>query len=242
MQNTLAEVELSTMSTNASHVFGESHSKALEGLRVAQLQLRDAWARSEAEEMTGSEVDGTSRIALDETDGGGAEHQDREEKAEVGTLGATGPTLPAVPTNMGAGLDGAEHAGKGKQSSIRKASKTLEEETERDILLARRRREANDRYFNQVNRGVLDVVRRLEDVAASMRKVEAESRDIWNERDTTTTEDEDEEDAGEDGDGDEQAGATDGEDVDRGQGRRSAGTTGSGSDSPLTTSPESVRK
>ncbi|KAI9870879.1 MAG: hypothetical protein M1823_008613, partial [Watsoniomyces obsoletus] len=37
MQKTLADVELSAM--NPSHVFGEGHAKALEGLRTAQLGL-----------------------------------------------------------------------------------------------------------------------------------------------------------------------------------------------------------
>lgn len=61
------------------------------------------------------------------------------------------------------------------------AIKGMEEETEADILMARKRREANDRYFQRVNAGVLDVVAKLEDVALAMRKVEKESRDIWSE-------------------------------------------------------------
>jgi len=60
-------------------------------------------------------------------------------------------------------------------------SKNLEEETERDIAMARKRREANDRYFQQVNTGVLDVVSKLDEVASAMRRVEKESREIWNE-------------------------------------------------------------
>lgn len=55
----------------------------------------------------------------------------------------------------------------------------LEQETERDILHARRRREANDRYFGRVDQGVRDVVARLEEVAAAMRAVEHETRDVW---------------------------------------------------------------
>src|SRR5204862_3686372 len=57
--------------------------------------------------------------------------------------------------------------------------KTLDEETEKDILLARKRREANDRYFNRVSSGVLDVVAKLEEVALAMRAVERESKEIW---------------------------------------------------------------
>lgn len=65
--------------------------------------------------------------------------------------------------------------------------KTLDEETERDILHARERREANDRFFDRVNNGVLDVVAKLEEVAQAMRAVQKESLDIWSESDSTTT-------------------------------------------------------
>jgi hypothetical protein len=79
-----------------------------------------------------------------------------------------------------------EREGKGRPGSAGKESekerrKTLEEETENDILLARTRREANDRYFEQVNNAVVDVVKKLDEVAGAMRKVEKESRDIWSE-------------------------------------------------------------
>lgn len=60
-------------------------------------------------------------------------------------------------------------------------SKALDEESEKDILLARKRREANDRYFGRVNAGVLDVVAKLEEVAIAMRVVEEETKDIWSE-------------------------------------------------------------
>ena len=61
--------------------------------------------------------------------------------------------------------------------------RNLDEETERDIVLARERREANDRYFDRVNSGVLDVVAKLDEVAQAMRSVERESKDIWNDTD-----------------------------------------------------------
>ncbi|KAE8147005.1 hypothetical protein BDV25DRAFT_41859 [Aspergillus avenaceus] len=66
--------------------------------------------------------------------------------------------------------------------------RNLDEETEKDILLARERREANDRYFDRVNHGVLDVVAKLEEVAQAMRAVERESRDIWSDNESITTE------------------------------------------------------
>ena len=47
MQKTLSDVELSAM--NPSHVFGARHARALEDLRASQLQLAQAWAKSENE-------------------------------------------------------------------------------------------------------------------------------------------------------------------------------------------------
>jgi hypothetical protein len=63
----------------------------------------------------------------------------------------------------------------------------LDEETEKDIRLARKRREANDRYFDRVNQGVLDVVAKLEEVAQAMRTVERESKDIWSDSESIAT-------------------------------------------------------
>lgn len=62
-----------------------------------------------------------------------------------------------------------------------------EDETEGDIMLARKRREANDKYFWRVQQGVLDVVGKLEEVAAAMGKVEKESREIWSESESMDT-------------------------------------------------------
>lgn len=56
----------------------------------------------------------------------------------------------------------------------------LEEDGEEgDILMARRRREANERYFRKVGEEVNDVVGKLDGVAAAMAKAERESREIW---------------------------------------------------------------
>lgn len=54
-------------------------------------------------------------------------------------------------------------------------------EMERDMLLARRRRELNDEHFNRVSLSVMDVIQKLEHVAEEMGVVESESRDIWGE-------------------------------------------------------------
>ena len=76
--------------------------------------------------------------------------------------------------------------GKSPRASVHQGAeegdgKEMERETDRDILLARKRREANDRYFWRVRNGVLDVVGKLEEVAVAMGKVERESREIWSE-------------------------------------------------------------
>ena len=112
MQATLAEVELSA--ANGMHVFGQAHEKALEELRVAQVELAMAWRRGEDEVV------------------------DEEEKCEE-----------------------------------------EEDDGEADVRAARKRREANERYFKRVEEGVVDVVGRLEAVAGAMGKVERESREIW---------------------------------------------------------------
>ncbi|KAL8642645.1 MAG: hypothetical protein Q9228_000694 [Teloschistes exilis] len=58
---------------------------------------------------------------------------------------------------------------------------------ENDILEARRRREANEKFFQKVREGVVDVVGKLEVVAEAMGKVEKESREIWSSSDSVGT-------------------------------------------------------
>ena len=50
---------------------------------------------------------------------------------------------------------------------------------EENIAEARRRRAANEKFFNRVGKGVGDVVGKLEGVAQAMAKVERESREMW---------------------------------------------------------------
>ncbi|OCK81752.1 hypothetical protein K432DRAFT_381050 [Lepidopterella palustris CBS 459.81] len=159
MQNTLEEVELSAV--KGTHVSGAQHEKALDELRVAQIELAKAWARSEAEE----EGQGEEKAS--------AEIQDT-------ALGAT---------NMLAADRSEKLAGAGVGGSEKAASERtlLEEETEKDIELSRRRREANDRYFQRVNAGVLEVVRKLEEVARAMKGVEQESKEIWRDGESIDT-------------------------------------------------------
>jgi hypothetical protein len=189
MQKTLADVELSAM--NTSHVFGPSHLHALEDLRTAQLSLAQTWAKTEADELLEHDFDTTSR---NEANVGDA--LEAKNSAVTATLTPMPTSTPSTgrakgqtpqtgssPATAKDGKDG------GKPSTFTN-NKNLEEETERDIQLARKRREANDRYFSQVNRGVLEVVSKLDEVAGAMRRVERESREIWDE----STDEEDNED------------------------------------------------
>ncbi|CEJ59162.1 hypothetical protein PMG11_07797 [Penicillium brasilianum] len=159
MQSALSEVELSAVTNE--HVFGEKHAEALEDLRMKQLKLAQAWARSEAdEEIVGSSqntADGDNSAASAKRRGSGE-----------------GITTDATNNTQASGRDRVSH-------------RTLDEETEKDIILARRRREANDRYFDRVNQGVLDVVAKLEEVSQAMRTVERESKDIWSDSESVTT-------------------------------------------------------
>ena len=154
MQSTLEEVELTA--ANGTHIFGDEHTKALEGLRMAQISLAQAWARSEADEAVDTRDKDTRAI---KSSGKGSE---AKSAADVTDTQSNKNSAGLRPIN-----------------ALQRGESKLEEETEADIRLARRRREANDQYFQRVNDGVLDVVQKLEDVAASMKAVEKESRDIW---------------------------------------------------------------
>ncbi|KAK3321479.1 hypothetical protein B0T19DRAFT_432421 [Cercophora scortea] len=177
MQATLEEVELSA--GGGTRVFGPDHDRKLGELRMAQIALAQAWARSEADdaiETTGSGLGETRNTKF-----GGASGTetgaDGAGKTEAGTAtdgGAKSTGTGSVrPVSSGVGATGQEKLGE-KQ----------DEEPVVDILLARKRREANDRYFQRVNQGVLDVVAKLEEVATAMREVEQESKDIWAEETT----------------------------------------------------------
>ncbi|KAE8453073.1 hypothetical protein EG329_012260 [Mollisiaceae sp. DMI_Dod_QoI] len=171
MQSTLEEVELSAVS--GTHVFGQEHAKALEGLRTAQIELAQAWARSEADDVV--------------------ESADRESKGLSGdrgmTLGSEGKSL--LDTGGSTVQSGSARPGSSGNAAAPLGGEAmgtqLEEETQADILLARKRREANDKYFQRVNEGVLDVVAKLEEVAKAMKAVEQESRDIWGENESART-------------------------------------------------------
>ena len=164
MQATLEEVELSA--SGGTRVFGPDHDHKLAELRQAQIALAQAWARSEADdaiETSHSAADGTVRSL---------------KTAVTGAKDAAGE--PAGKNEGTSGHGAGPRPGSSGIGAERLGAK-MEEETEGDILLARKRREANDKYFQRVNQGVLDVVAKLEDVAVAMRAVEQESKDVWDE-------------------------------------------------------------
>jgi len=169
MQSTLEEVELSAV--NGTHVFGPEHSKALEGLRAAQIELAQAWARSEADDTVESADKESKGLS-----GGKPIVLGSEGKSALDTMGSTVPSGSGRPGSSGNAVGAAE-----------RIENEMEKETEADILLARKRRETNDRYFQRVNEGVLDVVAKLEEVANAMKAVEQESRDIWGENESART-------------------------------------------------------
>jgi hypothetical protein len=157
MQNTLEEVELSAIKGPGVTVFGSEHSRALDELRRAQIELAKAWARSEAEENESSEG---QRKAQDISDADLVPHGGRSR--------------------------GISNADGSKNEKLFDRDR-LEQETEKDIELSRKRREENDRYFEKVNQGVQEVVVRLEEVANAMRGVESESKEIWGGEDSAAS-------------------------------------------------------
>jgi hypothetical protein len=171
MQATLEEVELSA--SGGTHVFGPEHDRKLAELRAAQIALAQAWARSEADDAIETNRD-ISTSAGDEL---------RNLKGTV--LGETGKTGGGDGTDAARSTAGTGSARPGSSGlGAERLGAKLEEETEVDILLARKRREANDQYFQRVNQGVVDVVAKLEEVAVAMRAVEQESKDIWGENES----------------------------------------------------------
>lgn len=156
MQATLEEVELSA--SGGTRVFGPDHDRKLSELRSAQIALAQAWARSEADEA----IETTAGVASSVLDKAGGPELKTDGTEGTARSTATGSTRPG---SAGVGVE--------------RLGQKLEQETENDIQFARKRREANDRYFQRVNQGVLNVVAKLEDVATAMRDVEQESKDVW---------------------------------------------------------------
>ncbi|KAI0456102.1 hypothetical protein F5B21DRAFT_469718 [Xylaria acuta] len=183
MQATLEEAELSA--SGGTHVFGPDHDRKLAELRVAQIALAQAWGRSEADDAGGGSMASETEVrnlkgALGDVGGmaaavaAGASHG-----AIIPSGNAKGPADGTDAGKSTVGTGSAQPSSSGLDGE--KLGAKLEEETERDILLARNRREANDQYFSKVDQGVKDVVAKLEDVAIAMRAVEQETRGVWGE-------------------------------------------------------------
>lgn len=168
MQATLEEVELSASA--GTHVFGRSHDGKLAELRAAQIALAQAWARSEADGSMekGSHDEGSPDVG-DDLRGAKGSFADVPKPGTGEAEAAKGNAAATTSRTFSESAD------------VERLGSKLEDETEADILLARKRREANDAYFQRVNAGVIDVVAKLEEVAVAMRAVEQESKDVWNE-------------------------------------------------------------
>ncbi|KAI1130388.1 hypothetical protein F5Y10DRAFT_123118 [Nemania abortiva] len=187
MQATLEEAELSA--SGGTHVFGPDHDRKLAELRLAQIALAQAWGRSEADDAAGGSIASETEVrnlkgALGDVGGmaaavaAGAAHS---AITSSGPAKGTADGTDAGKSTVGTGSAQLGNTGLDSEKLGEKLGAKLEEETERDILLARNRREANDRYFSKVDQGVRDVVAKLEEVAIAMRAVEQETRGVWGE-------------------------------------------------------------
>ncbi|KAL7274033.1 hypothetical protein RUND412_003074 [Rhizina undulata] len=143
--------KLEEVELSTAYVFGPSHAKSLEELRAAQRGLAQAWMRSEEDALDG-------------------------EHAEFGKM-AFAAGGAGMASGKGEGLVGGENAQ--VTGSLRGRAARAEQGTENDILLARKRRQANDAHFKRVAESVMDVTKKLESVAKAMAGVERESRGIW---------------------------------------------------------------
>ncbi|CAI4219696.1 unnamed protein product [Parascedosporium putredinis] len=135
---------------------------------LEEIALAQAWARSEADDV----------IETVKETGGATGTEELRNLKGTGLVDSTRATGDVADTLKTAGTNSAARPGSGGGGIDRLEAK-LEEETEVDILLARKRREANDQYFQRVNQGVLDVVAKLGEVATAMKTLEQESREIW---------------------------------------------------------------
>lgn len=168
MQSTLNEVELTAQSS--THVFGESHAKALDELRDAQVALAWAWGRGNEEsgllnssaaenDISHFSMDGGRRQSATQSTGG----QGTRNRADTQTSASTVLSDESVRSD----------------ETAKESRAQMEDETAEDIRRASERRGKNEEYFRMVERSVGDVVSKLDIVAEAMRGVEAESRSLW---------------------------------------------------------------
>lgn len=157
-------------------MFGPAHAKALEELRTAQLQLAQAWMRSECEDV----LDGEHAELAKRSFGRDVEPRRSADGAndgisEAGGAQQNGGVTESIPgSNVNVAMHGVGGFGGTGSGSLRGDGGM-----EMDTLLARKRRELNDAHFNRVSLSVVDVIQKLESVAAAMGVVETESREMW---------------------------------------------------------------
>ncbi|KAF8474914.1 hypothetical protein BDZ91DRAFT_711990 [Kalaharituber pfeilii] len=196
----LSNIEAAVAGEETS-VFGPDHAKALEELRTAQVQLAQAWMRSECEDLLDGEHAELARRSFGR-DGmfgagepGGAGPSGSGGAGDIGGFGegsnAGGDGIGTTEaTGIGSERGGEQAFSGGAPSatqahpgagafSIGSGSIRRESGMGKDTLLARQRRELNDAHFNRVSLSVMDVIQKLENVAAAMAVVETESREIW---------------------------------------------------------------
>ncbi|KAF2486547.1 hypothetical protein BDY17DRAFT_81140 [Neohortaea acidophila] len=175
MQNTLNEVELTAQSS--THVFGESHARALDDLRAAQVALAKAWGRgSEAKGAAPETAADNAAAAVGEMNVGRFQ---ATEDAEASKVGGAGGARHRAETGVSTSTVLSDESVMSEGGSTRSGRSQLEDETAQDIKLAGERRAANEAYFKRVDEGVKEVVEKLEAVAEAMRGVEGESRSLW---------------------------------------------------------------
>jgi hypothetical protein len=172
MQSTLNEVELTARSS--THVFGESHAKALDALRDAQVALAYAWGRGNGESGMLNSVSLDNTISHFSMDG------ERRQSAtdSIGGHGETRRTRPRADTQASMSTVLSDESVRSEETT-RESRAQMEDETAEDIRRASERRGKNEEYFRMVEKSVSDVVGRLDIVAEAMRGVEAESRSLW---------------------------------------------------------------
>lgn len=170
MQSTLNEVELTAQSS--THVFGESHAKALDALRDAQIALAYAWGR-------GNEESGMlNSVSLDNTISQFSMDGERRQSATDAAGGDSRRTRPRADTQASMSTVLSDESVR-SDDTARESKVQMEDETAEDIRRASERRGKNEEYFRMVEKSVGDVVGKLDIVAEAMRGVEAESRSLW---------------------------------------------------------------
>jgi len=172
MQSTLNEVELTAQSS--THVFGESHAKALDALRDAQIALAYAWGRGN------EDSDMLDSVSLDNTISQLSMDGERRQSAtgSVGGQGESRRMRPRADTQASMSTVLSDESVR-SDDTARESKVNMEDETAEDIRRASERRGKNEEYFRMVEKSVGDVVGKLEIVAEAMRGVEAESRSLW---------------------------------------------------------------